>query len=120
MTRLRPAPLALVLLLAVACAEPGEAPDYAREIDTDGEAAPVEGLDPRLVLFDVQTRLESARAGTGEYPAVGEFRLADQWDATRALLDAGFDEWRYVREGEDYRLSGAVGGKSFTITSPAE
>lgn len=118
MTRLGTTRLAL-LALAVACADAGEAPDTGRPAETAGEAEPVERLDPRLVLFDVQTRLESASAGTGEYPAVGEFTLADEWDATRALLDAGFDEWRYVREGAGYRLSGTVGAKSFEITSPA-
>ena len=120
MTRLAAARLALLAVLAAACAEPGEAPDDGRQPEPAAGAAPVERLDPRLVLFDVQTRLESAKAGTGEYPAVGEIQLGEEWGATRDLLDAGFDEWRYVREGEGYRLSGRVGGKAFDITSPAE
>ncbi len=116
MTRL-PLLLLALALSAGACSDDAAAP-RAGAGDASADSAAV-GLDPRLVLFDVQTRLEGAHAGTGAYPTVGEFTLADEWGLQRELLDAAFDEWRYSREGEGYRLAGSTEGKQYDVTSPA-
>lgn len=115
-----PRPALLLLALALpACGESGPAPDPGTgEPGAGSEAAPAAVLDSRLVLFEVQGRLEAARESAGEYPAVGEFTLNDRWELERAMLEAAFDEWRYAREGDAYTLGGSRAGQRYQIASP--
>lgn len=117
------------LALASACDE-GAAPTPRPLTDEPGAAlpgapagtaasprAPAAG-DPRLVLFDLQTALESVRQTSDAYPTVAEFTLSETWAVQRRALDATFDEWTYTAGGDGYRLVGVRGGREFAIASP--
>jgi hypothetical protein len=74
--------------------------------------------NPRLLLFDLQTALESVRETRGAYPSQDEFGATDSWALQRAALDAAFDAWSYESDGATYRLTGEVEGREFGIHSP--
>lgn len=116
------------ILLAALAACGGERPEL--EGGEAGRAAspgperdePSSGIarkDPRLLLYDVQTALESARTTDGEYPTYGEFTLEDRWSLLDAALDEAFEEWSYSSDGESYRLVAERGGTRFEIQSPS-
>lgn len=91
------------------------APDAA---PSPREQARVIAGNPRLLLFDLQTALESVRETRGSYPSVDEFQATEPWALQRAALDAGFSDWAYESDGESYTLSGDAGGRTFEIHSP--
>ncbi|MDX1624047.1 MAG: hypothetical protein R3199_08695 [Gemmatimonadota bacterium] len=114
-------PVAFLALLG-ACggdrpAGEGEAPvnDTLGEEPASGQAV---SSDPRFLLFDIQTALESAHAADGEYPSVGEFTLRDRWRTMNTALDVAFDEWSYYSDGESYTLVAERGGRHLEISSP--
>lgn len=74
--------------------------------------------NPRLLLFDLQTALESVRETRGAYPSQDEFGATDSWALQRAALDAAFDAWSYESDGVTYRLMGEAEGREFGIHSP--
>jgi len=74
--------------------------------------------NPRLLLFDLQTALESVRETRGAYPTTDEFQATEPWALQRAALAAAFDSWSYESDGGSYRLSGESGGREFGIRSP--
>jgi hypothetical protein len=74
--------------------------------------------NPRLLLFDLQTALESVRETRGGYPSQDEFVATDSWALQRAALDAAFDGWSYESDGATYRLTGEAEGREFGIHSP--
>jgi hypothetical protein len=74
--------------------------------------------NPRLLLFDLQTALESVRETRGAYPSQDEFGATDSWALQRAALDAAFDAWSYESDGATYRLTGEAEGREFGIHSP--
>lgn len=116
-----------VALLAGCGEEPEPAP---RPMDASGSGAaagsgsepapPSPGVpsDPRLVLFDVQTALQTVRPTQGEYPSVEAFRAGDVWRIQRERLDAVFDEWSYQSDGGSYRLRGVVGDRAYEVSGP--
>lgn len=106
-------PLLLVPLAPACDGDAGSDPPEAA-----GERGAVETIDPRLVLFDVQTTLESARVPEDRYPGVGDFTLSERWRPQREVLDAVFDEWSYASDGRTYRLSGIRQGRRYEIASP--
>lgn len=117
---------AIVLAALVACG--GERPELdggeaGRAASSGSESdEPTSGIarkDPRLLLYDVQTALESARTTDGEYPTNGEFSLEDRWRLLDAALDEAFEEWSYSSDGESYRLVAERDGKRFEIHSPS-
>lgn len=129
-------PLAAAAILAVAaiagCGDdrPGPESDPAprplgQANDPSGTTAPgpreqaqsIAG-NPRLLLFDLQTALESVRETRGAYPSQDEFGATDSWALQRAALDAAFDAWSYESDGTTYRLTGEAEGREFGIHSP--
>jgi hypothetical protein len=123
---------AAFICLAAACggsgpeSESGPAPRPLGEVrDLPGAAAssPQEQAqtiagNPRLLLFDLQTALESVYQTRGSYPSKDEFGATESWDLQRAALDAAFDSWAYESDGQTYRLTGNAGGRDFGISSP--
>lgn len=121
--------LAALALLAAACGGPGDADSPApRPLgeagDLPGAVAPPEEQaraiadNPRLLLFDLQTALESVRETRGSYPTEDEFGATESWALQRAALDAAFDSWTYESDGATYRLNGMAGGRELGIESP--
>jgi hypothetical protein len=85
---------------------------------TPREQAQAIAGNPRLLLFDLQTALESVRETRGAYPSQDEFGATDSWALQRAALDAAFDSWTYESDGAIYRLTGESAGREFGIRSP--
>ena len=96
--------------------EAGELPGATTP--TPREQAQAIAGNPRLLLFDLQTALESVRETRGAYPSEDEFGATDTWALQRAALDAAFDAWRYESDGVTYRLTGEAEGREFGIHSP--
>jgi hypothetical protein len=97
----------------------GEAADLpGATVSTPREQAQAIAGNPRLLLFDLQTALESIRETRGAYPSQDEFRATDSWALQRAALDAAFDAWTYESDGTTYRLTGEAAGREFGIRSP--
>lgn len=119
---------AFVLVLA-ACGggepEPGPAPrplGQASDLPGATAASPQEqaraiAQNPRLLMFDLQTALESVHQTRGTYPTKDEFEATESWALQRAALGAAFDSWTYESDGRTYRLSGQAGGREFGISS---
>ena len=74
--------------------------------------------NPRLLLFDLQTALESVRETRGSYPTEDEFVATESWALQRAALNAAFDSWTYESDGATYRLTGVSAGRELAIESP--
>jgi hypothetical protein len=129
-------PFALAATLAVAaiagCGDARSGPEadpaprpFGQASDLPGTTAPspreqaqsIAG-NPRLLLFDLQTALESVRETRGAYPSQDEFGATDSWALQRAALDAAFDDWSYESDGATYRLTGEAEGREFGIHSP--
>lgn len=131
MTRLAPlhaVPAALALALAVGCGG-GNGPDPGapRPLGTgapgaeEPAAAPETAeapTDPRLLLFDIQTALEAARATEGAYPVPAAFEVEEKWRVQRRRLDAAFDGWDYVSDGRTFRLRGTIGERAWSVSGP--
>lgn len=136
-TRRPPTLLAIVAAVAIAAASPiSGCGDSSSRSDPEprplGEAADLPGAtvatprdqaeaiagNPRLLLFDLQTALESIRETRGVYPSEDEFGATDSWALQRAALDAAFDAWTYESDGATYRLTGTASGREFGIRSP--
>jgi len=73
---------------------------------------------PRFLLFDLQTALESSRAGRESYPTEAEFQADDRWLIHRAALDVAFDTWSYESDGSRYRVEGSLEDRTLSIASP--
>lgn len=82
--------------------------EQAREIATN----------PRLLLFDLQTALESVRETRGSYPTVDEFGATESWALQREALSEAFDTWSYESDGRTYRLTGYSGDRQIAVESP--
>lgn len=85
---------------------------------TDESTVEIQSADPRLVLFDVKTALESARPTQGGYPVPDEFRYEDRWRVHRERLDAAFDGWDYQSDGDSFRLRGFIGENAYHVRGP--
>ena len=120
--------LALTSALALACGgdepepTPRPLPPASETPEREEVASPEEQAEriarnPRLLLFDVQTALESAKTARGAYPTSAEFEAGERWSLQRAALSAAFEEWSYESDGTSYRLDGTQGGRTFTIES---
>jgi hypothetical protein len=96
----------------------GEAADLPGAVAPPQEQARAMGTNPRLLLFDLQTALESIRETRGSYPSEDEFRATESWALQRAALDEGFDSWTYESNGATYRLTGISAGRELEIESP--
>ena len=96
----------------------GEATDLPGSVAPPQEQARVMGTNPRLLLFDLQTALESVRETRGSYPSEDEFGGTDSWALQRAALDEAFDSWTYESDGQTYRLTGVSAGRELGIESP--
>lgn len=117
-------------LLAAACGDSGgsgagpaprplgEAADLPGAVAPPGEQARAIADNPRLLLFDLQTALESVRETRGSYPNEDEFVATESWALQRAALDAAFDAWTYQSDGVTYRLTGVAAGREIAIESP--
>lgn len=115
-------------LIIVACGGPddtgpaprplGEAGDLPGAVAPPREQARAMGTNPRLLLFDLQTALESVRETRGSYPTEDEFGATDSWALQRDALDEGFDSWTYESDGASYRLTGVSAGRELAIESP--
>lgn len=131
----RPAVALLAIALLAACGERESADPAPRPLGEGppGEArtdpavppggapaeAPAEApADPRLVLFDVETALESARPTQDGYPAADAFLHEERWRVHRQRLDSAFDEWEYQSDGESYRLRGDIGERAYDVSGP--
>ena len=95
----------------------GEAGDLPGAVAPPQEQARTMGTNPRLLLFDLQTALESVRETRGSYPTEDEFGATDSWALQRDALDEGFDTWTYRSDGTTYRLTGVSAGRELTIES---
>lgn len=97
--------------------------DAALDSALAGEEVTTEDLiermaeSPRFLLFDLQTALESSRAGRESYPTEAEFQADDRWLIHRAALDAAFETWSYESDGSRYRVEGSLGDRTLSITS---
>jgi len=118
--------VALALTVA-ACGEAGEEPSprpLGEATDLPGSVAPPEeqarvmATNPRLLLFDVQTALESVRETRGSYPSVQEFGATESWALQREALSEAFDSWSYESDGRTYRLTGYSADRELAIESP--
>lgn len=120
--------LALTSAFTVACGgdepepTPTPRPLPAATGPRDEVASPEEQAEriartPRLLLFDVQTALESAKTARGTYPTTAEFEAEEGWSLQRAALSAAFEDWSYESDGTSYRLDGTRRGRTFTIES---
>lgn len=97
----------------------GEAADLpGAEVPSTQEQARSIAGNPRLLLFDLQTALESVRETRGAYPTTDEFQATESWALQRAALAAAFDSWTYESDGGTFRLTGESGGREFAIRSP--
>lgn len=96
----------------------GEAADLPGAVAPPQEQARTMGTNPRLLLFDLQTALESVRETRGSYPTEDEFGATDSWALQRDALDEGFDTWSYQSDGATYRLTGVSAGRELAIESP--
>ena len=122
--------LALALSMALSVAVCGEAEEeplprpLGEATDLPGSVAPPEeqaramATNPRLLLFDVQTALESIRETRGSYPSVQEFGATESWALQRDALSEAFDTWSYESDGRTYRLTGYSAGRELAIESP--
>ncbi len=123
------APIVALALLGAACGESGSDGSAPRTL---GEATDLPGAavappqeqaraiadNPRLLLFDLQTALESVRETRGSYPTEDELVATGSWALQRAALDAAFDAWTYESDGATYRLTGVSAGRELAIESP--
>lgn len=103
----------------------GEGPPGETRTDpaTPSAGAPAESpaeapADPRLVLFDVETALESARPTQDGYPVTDAFRYEERWRVHRQRLDAAFDGWDYYSDGESFQLRGVIGERAYHVSGP--
>jgi hypothetical protein len=96
----------------------GEALDRPGTAASPQEQAVAIAGNPRLLLFDLQTALESVYQTRGSYPTEDELGATESWALQRAALDAAFDAWAYESDGQTYRLTGESGGREFGINSP--
>ena len=96
----------------------GEATDAPGAVAPPQEQARAIADNPRLLLFDLQTALESIRETRGSYPTEDEFVATESWALQRAALDAAFDTWTYESDGATYRLAGVSAGRELVIESP--
>lgn len=131
----RPAIALLAIALLTACGERESADPAPRplgegppgETRTDPAApsadpaadAPAEApADPRLVLFDVETALESVRPTQDGYPVTDAFRYEERWRVHRQRLEAAFDGWDYHSDGESFQLRGVIGERAYHVSGP--
>ena len=96
----------------------GEATDLPGAVAPPQEQARAIADNPRLLLFDLQTALESVRETRGSYPTEDELVATESWALQRAALDAAFDTWTYESDGVTYRLTGVSAGHELAIESP--
>jgi hypothetical protein len=96
----------------------GETADQPGAVAPPQEQARTLGANPRLLLFDLQTALESVRETRGSYPTEDEFGATDSWALQRDALNEGFDSWTYQSDGATYRLTGVSAGRELAIESP--
>ncbi len=82
------------------------------------DAAAEAPADPRMLLFDVQTALESARPTQDGYPVADAFMHEERWRLHRQRLDDAFDEWTYESDGESFQLRGVIGGRAYDVSGP--
>lgn len=128
----RPAIALLAIALLAACGEResadpaprplGEGPPGEARSDPaapSAEDAPAQApADPRMVLFDVETALESSRPTQDGYPVADAFLHEERWRVHRQRLDAAFDEWTYESDGESFRLRGVIGARAYDVSGP--
>jgi hypothetical protein len=121
--------IAAVALIAMACRDTGESDPAPRPL---GEATDLPGAavappqeqareiatNPRLLLFDLQTALESVRETRGSYPTVDEFGATESWALQREALSEAFETWSYESDGRTYRLTGYAGDREIAVESP--
>ncbi|MDX1661730.1 MAG: hypothetical protein R3326_08070 [Gemmatimonadota bacterium] len=97
-------------------ADAGDRPALPGE--TAGDPAGQAPADPRLVLFDVKTALESARPTQGGYPVTDAFRYEQKWRIHRERLETAFDGWEYRSDGESFHLRGFIGERAYEVRGP--
>ena len=96
----------------------GEATELPGEVAPPQEQARAIATNPRLLLFDLQTALESVRETRGSYPTVQEFGATEAWALQREALAEAFDTWSYESDGRTYRLTGYSADREIAIESP--
>lgn len=121
--------LLLTSMLLVACEGdepapprplPADSPPEETEVPSAEEQAERIARNPQLLLFDLQTALESAESARGAYPTTAEFEADERWQLHRAALTAAFTEWSYESDGTTYRVEGTRGERRLSVESEAE